>query len=261
MNSFSRPRSFRDARAVRGRVPLAQAAGPAKLAFLRKTYALFTGGIVAAFAGAMAALRVGTPALLRIGAKTVVSVPPMVAFVAQHPFIMMLLFFGGFFALRAASASKSAGIPALLAFTFFTGIMIGPTIFIATVLGSHGAAMTANPARDAFLLAMAAFSGLTGYVFISRRNFSFLGGMLSMGILVLIVASLIGMFVGGATFHLAIASVGVLLFGGYVLYDTSRLLHAEEPISPVDAATMLYLDFFNLFLFILQILMSSRRDD
>jgi modulator of FtsH protease len=247
-------------RARRG-VPFALAAGPAKLAFLRKTYAIFTAGIVAAFGGAMVALYAGDPTAIRLSAERVAMVPPLVALVAAHPLLVTLLFFGGFFGLRAASQSRSAGIPALLAFTFFTGLMIGPTIFVAGLLGGAGAAMTANPARDAFVLALGAFGGLTGYVFVSRRDFSFIGGMLSMGIVVLLVASLIGMFVGGASFHLAIASVGVLLFGGYVLYDTSRLLHANEPISPVDAATMLYLDFFNLFLFILQILMSSRRDD
>jgi modulator of FtsH protease len=61
-------------------------------------------------------------------------------------------------------------------------------------------------------------------------------------------------------FQLAIASVGVLLFSAYVLYDTSRLLRTDDRSDAVGAALGLYLNFFNMFIFILRILMSSRRD-
>ena len=119
--------------------------------------------------------------------------------------------------------------------------------------------MTANPVRDAFLLSIAAFGGLTGYVLITKRDFSFLRGFLSMGIFVLLGAMLLGMFVGGAVFQLAIASVGVLLFGAYVLSDTSRMLRSGERSDPVGAAIGLFLNFLNIFLFILRILMSGSR--
>jgi modulator of FtsH protease len=94
---------------------------------------------------------------------------------------------------------------------------------------------------------------------LSKRDFSFLGGALSMGLWVLIGASLIGLFVGGNAFSLAIASVGVLLFGGFVLYDTSRMLRDPSNRDPVGAAIGLYLNFLNIFIFLLRIL-SSRRD-
>jgi modulator of FtsH protease len=93
----------------------------------------------------------------------------------------------------------------------------------------------------------------------SKRDFSFLGGFLSMGLWVLIGASLLSFFVGGASFSLAIASVGVLLFGGYILFDTSRILRDPTNRDPVGAAIGLYLNFLNMFLFLLRILSSGRR--
>ena len=93
----------------------------------------------------------------------------------------------------------------------------------------------------------------------SKRDFSFLGGFLSMGLWVLIGASLLSMFVGGAAFSLAIASVGVLLFGGYILFDTSRICVTLTNRDAVGAAIGLYLNFLNMFLFLLRILSSRRR--
>ena len=79
-----------------------------------------------------------------------------------------------------------------------------------------------------------------------------------MGLFVLIGASLLNIFLGSSVFGLAIASVSVLLFGAYVLYDTSRILRSGED-DAVGFAISLYMDFFNIFLAILRIL-SSRRE-
>jgi modulator of FtsH protease len=172
------------------------------------------------------------------------------------------VFFGAFFALQAVRHKPRVNVVALLGFTFVAGLFLAPTLYIATLMARMGSTLSSNPGRDAFLLSAAAFGGLTGYVFVSRKNFSFLGGMISMGLWVLIGAMLIGFFVGSQVFHLAIASVGVLLFGAYVLYDTSRILHRDEQITPIDAAISLFLDFLNLFQFVLMILSSGgSRDD
>ncbi|GAC1361268.1 MAG: Bax inhibitor-1/YccA family protein [Polyangiales bacterium] len=231
--------------------------------FLRKVYLLFFAGIVSATGGALTALYAGTASsqlvLDRVGPLQGVHVPPLVAWFGEHWILAMLLYFGAFFGMSAVRRRPGINVVALVGFTFLSGLYIAPMLFIAGVLGTSGAAMTANPVRDAFLLTVAAFGGLTAYVLVTKRDFSFLRGFLSMGLLVLIVAMLIGMFVGSSVFHLAIASVGVLLFGAYVLYDTSRLMRTGDRTDPVGAAVSLYLDFLNLFLFILRILMSSRQ--
>jgi modulator of FtsH protease len=249
------PTSFQPRRG--SAVPLARASSPVRLAFLRKTYSLFLAGIVSAAGGAMTALYAGDPIPVGKG----LAVPPIVAFVMQHMIIAFIVYLGGFFAMSAVRHKPKVNVVALLGFTFLSGLFIAPALFVASLMARMGATVSANPVRDAFLLATAGFTGLTAYVFVSKKDFSFLGGFLWMGILVLIGASLIGMFIGSQIFSLAIASVGVLLFGAYVLYDTSRLLHSDEPQSPIDAAIKLYLDFLNLFLFLLQILSSGRRGD
>ena len=197
-------------------VPLARASAGARIAFLRKVYAYFFAGILSSAAGAMTALDVGEPVAIAKG----VAVPPLVAFVMQHSIITLVVFLGAFFGLRAVRHTPGVNVAALIGFTFLSGLFIAPSLFVATLMAKMGATLSSNPVRDAFLLASAGFGGLTAYVFTTKKDFSFLGGFLWMGLLVLLGASLIGIFVGSQVFHLAIASVGVLLFGAYVLYDT-----------------------------------------
>jgi FtsH-binding integral membrane protein len=241
----------------------AQDTGEARLAFLRKVYGLFLAGVVSAAVGANVALYAGDTAVKIAvpGIAHMVRVPPLVAWFGEHYIIAMILWFASGFGLRMVQAIPTVNIAALVGFTFYSGLFISPTLFIAGIMGQSGQAMTADPVRDAFVLTTLAFTGLTTYVFVSKKDFSFLGGFLSMGVWVLLGAMLLGFFFHSAVFQLAIASVGVLIFCGYVLFDTSRILNSADRMNPVAAATSLYLDALNLFLFILRILMQSRRND
>jgi modulator of FtsH protease len=244
-------------------VSYAQDTGEARIAFLRKVYGLFLAGIVAAAVGAQIALYAGDTAV-RVavpGLAYAVRVPPLVAWFGQHYIIAIVLWFAAGFGLRAVQNIPAVSVSAMLGFTFYSGLFISPTLFYAGLVGQMGQAMTADPVRDAFVITTLAFTGLTAYVFTTKRDFSFLAGFLSMGIWVVIGASILGFFFHSALFQLAIASVGVLLFCGYVLYDTWRILNADTRVNPVTAAIALYLDALNLFLFVLRILMQSRRDD
>jgi modulator of FtsH protease len=229
------------------------------LPILRRVYSFLTGGIAFAVAGALVALYVGEPIPVR-GAEGVAAVPPIVAFGMQHYFVMLLGYFGAFFVASAMRRRPGVNVVALFAYTFVTGLFLAPTLFIAQLLASEGATLDAAPVRDAFLLTGAAFVGLTGYTLATRKDFSFLGAALSMGIWVILGALLLSFFVHSAAFSLAIASVGVLLFCGYILYDTSRLLQDREEDDAIGAALRLFLDVVNLFVFLLRILSSSSRD-
>ena len=161
----------------------------------------------------------------------------------------------------ASAVREKPGINlvALFGAAFVSGLFMAPMIWYAMLMASQGHTLSASPVRDAFILTVTGFSGLTGYALLTKKEFSLLGGLLSMGLWVLIGASILSIFVGGQAFSLAIASVGVLLFGGFILFDTSRLLRSENR-DPVGAALSLYLNFLNLFVFLLRILSSSRRD-
>ncbi len=233
--------------------------GPPLLAlpFLRKVYLLFTGGVWFAVVGALLALYAGAPVALTRGGAVVATVPPLVAFAMQHWIVMMLVYVGAFFAASFARHIRGLNVLALFGYAFITGLFIAPSIFVAQAMASAGHTLDASPVRDAFLLSGASFVGLSGYVLVSRKDFSRFGAALTMGLFVLIGASLLGLFIHAAVFQLAIASVGVLLFSGFILYDTSVIMREGER-DAVGAALRLFLDIINLFLLLLRILSSSR---
>ncbi len=254
MDEFTRPRSIG--------YPASLTETPEKVVFLRKVYALFTGSIVTATLGALVALYAGADmsrATIDVGGVAH-HVPPLVLFFANHWIIGALLFFGSFFGASALRQRPGVNVAALFGAAFLSGIYIAPMLWFVQLMASQGQTLATSPIRDAFLLAVLGFTGLTSYALISKRDFSFLGGFLSMGLWVVIGASLLGMFVGGSAFSLAIASVGILLFGGFILYDTSRMLRDPTNRDAVGAAIGLYLNFLNLFIFLLRILASSRRN-
>jgi modulator of FtsH protease len=255
MDEFIRPRSVGYAGSL--------AEAPAeKLAFLRKVYSLFTGSLVTALLGALVALYAGADmsrAAVQVGHGTFTA-PPLVLFFANHWILGAILMFGSFFGAMAVRQRPGVNVAALFGATFVSGLYIAPMLWVVQLMATQGLTLAASPIRDAFLLTVLGFTGLTSYALLSKRDFSFLGGFLSMGLWVLIGASLLAMFVGGTAFSLAIASVGILLFGGFVLYDTSRMLRDPDNRDAVGAAIGLYLNFLNLFLFLLRILSSGRRD-
>ena len=228
------------------------------LPFVRRVYVLLTLGIFFAAAGGMAALYAGAP--VAIGEREgSILVPPVVAFELQHGFVMLAVFFGAFFAANFARTRPGLNLVGLFGFTFITGLFLAPSIFIAQSMATAGQTLDPSPVRDAFLLSAITFSGLTGYCFVTKRDFSFMGAALSTGLWVVIGASLLAMLFHSSALSLAVASVSVLLFAGYILYDTSRILRAGGG-DAVGAALSLFLDVINLFLALLRILSAQRRN-
>lgn len=227
-------------------------AGMERLAYIRKVYALFAGSVVLSAVGAMLALYTGAPVMYGD-----LAVPPMVAAVIQSPWIAFGISLAVIFGASAVRRVKTLNLVALFGMALVLGIVFAPSLFIAQLMAATGETLSASPIRDAFILASLMFGGLTGYVVVSKKDFSFLGSALTMGVVVVIGAALLNLIFQSSAFGLAIASVGVLLFGGYVLFDTWRILRTNER-DAVGAALQLYLDFLNLFLYLLRILGSRR---
>jgi len=237
-----------------------QALVAARLAFLRRVYGLFAASIVLSALGAVAALYAGVGAsrlVIETAAGPVV-VPPLVAFFAQHWVVGLLVMLGAVFGASAVRHRPGINVAALFGMALVMGVVIGPALFFAQLAARLGGTISASPIRDAFILASVAFIGLSGYVLVTQKDFSFMRGALVMGLLVVIAASVLNIFIGSSIFGLAVASVCVLLFAAYVLYDTSRLLRAGET-DAVGCAIALYLDFLNLFLALLRILGGRRN--
>ncbi|MRG94518.1 Bax inhibitor-1 family protein [Polyangium spumosum] len=235
--------------------------GASRVAFLKRVYGLFTASVLFSAIGALVALHAGvsaSQAFVAVGG-TRVAVPPLVAFFGQHYIIGAIVMIGSVFGASMVRHVKGLNVLALFGMATVIGVVIAPSLFYATLAAGLGKTLSSSPIRDAFLLSVGGFGGLTAYALTTKKDFSFLGGALTMGLFVIIGAGLLNLFLGSSVLGLAIASVSVLLFGAYVLYDTSRLLREGED-DAVGGAISLYMNFLNIFLALLRIL-SSRRGD
>ncbi len=150
----------------------------------------------------------------------------------------------------ALFTSKKKGLNAVLfmAFALLEGGMLG------LIAKSYAAAGSMAIFGQAAVLTIVVFGGLTAYVHISKKDFSFLGGFLFVGLFLLIGAGIASMFISSSALNLAYSVGGVGIFSLYILYDTSRIIHRAKDDEAVFAAWMLLLDIVNLFLFILRLI-------
>jgi len=119
----------------------------------------------------------------------------------------------------------------------------------------------------AFFATAAGFAGLSLYGYTTKRDLSALGTFLIVGVVGLIVASIINLFLHNSVLELVISAVGVLVFAGLAAYDTQRTKSLYYQVAGTDmvgkvvimSALSLYLDFINMFLFILRLFGSSRN--
>jgi modulator of FtsH protease len=144
--------------------------------------------------------------------------------------------------------NSALGILGLFIFAGLQGAGLGPAIasVLKTPHGSEAVAM-------ASFLTASVFVGLSAYVHVTKKDFSAWGGMLFAGLLVVVVASLVGRCIPSGAYHVTISAVSALVFCGYILYDTSRIVTGGET-NYVMATLQLYLDGLNLFLDLLDLL-------
>ncbi len=217
---------------------VAQTSAETRLNFIRKTYVLFLMGILTAVAAGAACLHI--PAINNA----------VVGLLNHSALILFLLIIGASIGAQAVSRVEGLNYVALFAFTGLMGLVFAPVIatFAPEVVGQAG------------FLTVVIFGSLTAYAFISRKDFSYLGGMLFIGLISLILGGLANAFFfkSGAASYL-MSWVTVLIFSGYVLYDTSRIINRYDERGYCSAALALFLDFLNIFMALLRILSGSRR--
>lgn len=162
--------------------------------------------------------------------------------------------FGFMFAIEKTKNS-AAGVPVLLAFTFFMGLMLSR--MIALVLGFKN-----GPG-----LVMTAFGGTAGVFFVMaslstviKRDLSGLGKWLFVGVLVLMVGSIVNVFVGSGLGMMVISTMAIGIFSLYMLYDLKRIIDGGET-NYISATLALYLDLFNIFQSLLALLGMTAGDD
>lgn len=235
----SNPYAFTD------RLPAAQAPAAERAAFLTRVYGLVLAGVLT-FAATLWA------------AGTVPAVRDMTASlwgaITGNRFgwlLYMGIMMGGFWLVHAVSQKSPLNLIAYFGWTFLLGLLTAPIVLFA----ASAAPATLNMAAA---ITAAIFTGLTAIVLVTGKDFSFLRGVLSLlfwGLLVFALASWIWGFQASVLW----SSLAALLFAGYILYDTSEILHRYPTTMAVTAAVVLFTDVVYLFKQILHILL-SRND-
>jgi modulator of FtsH protease len=181
-----------------------------------------------------------------------------IAMAANMPFMNPLLVLGGYFVLlflTAKTANSGLGLLFVFALTGFMGLTLGPLLnaYLSLPNGSQ-IVMTAMGGTGAIFL------GLSGYALTTRKDFSFMGGFLMVGILVAFLAGIGAAIFSIPMLSLAVSAMFVLLMSGLILYQTSQLVHGGET-NYIMATVTLYVSIYNLFTSLLHLLGAFSGDD
>ena len=211
----------------RGMTPAASVSTTDRLTFIKKVYSLLAMSMGTAAVGAY----LGSGPLLLLVAPNM-----MLFFILQFALIIFASF---------ASRRPGLNMVALFSFTTVSGLTLGPLLY----------QVGPSIAAEAFALTAITFAGLSLYVVYSKKDFSFMSGFLMTGLIVIIIGGLLNMFfIQSGMMHFMMSGASVLLFSGFILYDTSNILRYYGTDEYVSATLALYLDILNLFIALLSIL-------
>jgi modulator of FtsH protease len=168
--------------------------------------------------------------------------------------ILTLVGFGLLFVVHKM-ADTSKGLLAIFAFTGVMGASIGPML-------NYYLSMPGGPALVMQALGGTAlvFFSLSAYALTTRKDFSYMGGFLMVGLLVAVVAMIANIFLAIPALSLTISAAVVMIMSGMILWDTSRIINGGET-NYIRATVALYLDIYNLFIHLLHLLTALGGDD
>lgn len=146
------------------------------------------------------------------------------------------------------TADSAAGLFWVFAFTGTLGVALGPVL-------NHYLAMSNGPELVMQALGGTAliFFGLSAYALTTKKDFSFMGGFLFVGLMVAVVAMIANIFLAIPALSLAISAVIIMVMSGLILFDTSRIIHGGER-NYIRATVSLYLNIYNIFVHLLALL-------
>jgi FtsH-binding integral membrane protein len=222
------------------------AAMDARMGFVRRTYAHLLGELAGVALVVYVALE--TPALQQV-ALTLLS----------SWIVYILAFFGvSLLTRKMLEGTRSMAVQYAAAgiWVFFLGLLVTPLAIIAERLTGSLAVL-----GEGAILTGCVFAGITAYVFFTKKDFSFLGGALWMVSWLLLGVGFCAWIFGGigATGSIVYSGACVVLLGGWVLHDTSKILHHRHIGQHVAASVDLLVDFVYMFIHIVSILLNSRR--
>ena len=175
------------------------------------------------------------------------------------PYFGLLITLGGYFGLLflvAKLRNSAFGILAVFALTGFMGLTLGPIVGAYTTAFSNGAELVGMAMTGTAVI----FLSLSFFAITSQKDFSFMSGFLTAGIVVAFLAGIAAYFFQMPALSLAVSSAFILLMSGLILYETSNIIHGGET-NYIMATVTLYISIYNLFLSLLHLLGVFSGDD
>jgi modulator of FtsH protease len=169
---------------------------------------------------------------------------------AMSPGIGLMVFLAGAFGFMFAIEkfkNSAAGVPILLGFTFFMGLMLSRLVSVVLATSGPGVVMTAFGGTAAIFLTMASLSSII------KRDLSGMGKFLTVGALMMFVAMIANFFLQSPVFMIVLAVLGMGIFSAFILYDLRRVRDGEET-NYITATLGVYLSIYNVFQFLLVLL-------
>lgn len=198
---------------------------------LRNTYWLLALSMIPTVLGAFVGLNTALP----------------IFFGGMGVLMFLVISFGFIFAIEKTKNS-AAGVPILLGFTFFMGFWLTPLLRY-TLHYSNGGTLI----MTAFAGTAAVFATMATVATVSKRDFSGLGSWLFAGAIVVILASLANVFLHLPSLMLAVSTLAMVIFSGFILFDVQRIVNGGET-NYISATLSIYLDIYNVFTSMLQLL-------
>lgn len=173
------------------------------------------------------------------------------------PLWMVLLGYFGLLFLTSATANSAMGLVSVFLLTGFMGLTLGPILNYYI----HGFSNGPELVTAALASTGAIFFTLSGYAMATRKDFSYMAGFLFIGMVVVMLASIAGLFLNMPGLQIAVSAAMVLIMSGYILFQTSQIINGGER-NYILATVSLYVSLFNLFISLLNILgaLSGRRN-
>ncbi len=161
--------------------------------------------------------------------------------------LFLAVAFGFIFAIEKTKNS-AAGVPVLLGFTFFMGLMLTPLLRYTLGFANGGALIMGAVGGTAVI-----FAGMATIATVSRRDFSGMGSWLFAGTIVLILASVANIFLQLSALQLVVLVMAMGIFSAWLIYDVQRVINGGET-NYISATLRIYLDLYNIFTALLRLL-------
>lgn len=175
------------------------------------------------------------------GVAMIIQLPAWAALVAMIAAFIMI-----FVVNKTADSSK--GIAMIFVFSALMGLALGPMLSSYLRLANGPALVFQAFAGTAII-----FFSLSAYALTTRKDFSFMGGFLFVGLILAVIAMIANIFLAIPALSLALSAVVILIMSGFILFDTSRIIHGGET-NYIRATIGLYLNIYNIFVHLLSLL-------